>query len=148
MVDIEKIDKINISYEMRKTEIKNDLNRNDSLSEENTGVLYENNFNKDTLCSIQEAKVKVAVNNQQLQNFLSGLGFYKGAINGDFSSDASKKAISNFQKVYGLNVDGKMTDKTRKKLQEVHNMYSRVSTGKELTALASNSNLGLDYIEK
>ena len=27
-------------------------------------------------------------------------------------------------------------------------MYSRVSTGKELTALASNSNLGLDYIEK
>ena len=33
MVDIEKIDKINISYEMRKTEIKNDLNRNDSLSE-------------------------------------------------------------------------------------------------------------------
>ena len=28
------------------------------------------------------------------------------------------------------------------------NMYSRVSTGKELTALASNSNLGLDYIEK
>lgn len=148
MVDIEKIGKINISYEMGKTEIKNDLNRNDSLSEENTGVLYENNFNKDTLCSIQEAKVKVAVNNQQLQNFLSGLGFYKGAINGDFSSDASKKAISNFQKVYGLNVDGKMTDKTRKKLQEVHNMYSRVSTGKELTALASNSNLGLDYIEK
>ena len=141
MVDIEKIGKINISYEMGKTEIKNDLNRNDSLSEENTGVLYENNFNKDTLCSIQEAKVKVAVNNQQLQNFLSGLGFYKGAINGDFSSDASKKAISNFQKVYGLNVDGKMTDKTRKKLQEVHNMYSRVSTGKELTALASNSNL-------
>lgn len=50
--------------------------------------------------------------------------------------------------MYGLNVDGKMTDKTRKKLQEVHNMYSRVSTGKELTALASNSNLGLDYIEK
>ena len=26
----------------------------------------------------------------------------------------AKKAISNFQKVYGLNVDGKMTDKTRK----------------------------------
>lgn len=37
MVDIEKIGKINISYEMGKTEIKNDLNRNDSLSEENTG---------------------------------------------------------------------------------------------------------------
>ena len=68
MVDIEKIDKINISYEMRKTEIKNDLNRNDSLSEENTGVLYENNFNKDTICSIQEAKVKVEENKQQHQN--------------------------------------------------------------------------------
>lgn len=41
MVDIEKIGKINISYEMGKTEIKNDLNRNDSLSEENTGVYHK-----------------------------------------------------------------------------------------------------------
>ncbi|MCR4961331.1 MAG: peptidoglycan-binding protein [Lachnospiraceae bacterium] len=72
---------------------------------------------------------------KQYQSKLSALGFYSGPIDGNMGSDICKKAIKNFQKVYGLSEDGNMTSATRKKLNAAHNTYVKVSSSNEFKNL-------------
>jgi len=49
--------------------------------------------------------------NQEIQRALSGAGFYKGHIDGKIGPQ-TKKAIQDFQKANGLQVDGKVGART------------------------------------
>ena len=50
-----------------------------------------------------------------VQKKLKELGFYKGTVDGDFG-EATEKAVKEFQKQYGLTVDGKVGSATMAKL--------------------------------
>lgn len=112
------------------------------------GVIYEGSNLEENLVSGVVGIAASTSSNQQLQSHLSSLGFYSGPINGDFTTDLSKKAVTNFQKVYGLTANGVMNNTTISKLNEVNTMYSRISSSSALTGLASSSKLNLDSIEK
>ena len=77
---------------------------------------------------------------------LSALGFYTGPINGDLSSEVTRRAISNFQKVYGLNpTDGNANTSFRRKLNEAVSVYENVITNPSMPELANNSKMQFDY---
>ena len=75
------------------------------------GTLYAVNY------STQSETVAVATvsENKQVQQKLKELGYYKGAIDGIFGS-GTVKAVKNFQRDYGLTVDGIVGTKTLKAL--------------------------------
>ena len=52
---------------------------------------------------------------RNLQKKLKELGFYKGTVDGDFG-EGTEKAVKEFQKQYGLTVDGKVGSATMAKL--------------------------------
>ncbi|MBR6187113.1 MAG: peptidoglycan-binding protein [Clostridia bacterium] len=52
---------------------------------------------------------------RNVQKKLKELGFYKGTVDGDFG-EATEKAVKEFQKQYGLTVDGKVGSNTMAKL--------------------------------
>ena len=52
---------------------------------------------------------------RNLQQKIKQLGFYKGSVDGDFG-EATEKAVTAFQKQYGLTVDGKVGSATMAKL--------------------------------
>ena len=53
---------------------------------------------------------------RELQRRLKSLGFYSGNIDGDYGA-ATKTAVTNFQRAYGLTADGVAGDKTLETLQ-------------------------------
>ena len=85
--------------------------------------------------------------NQSIQSALKTLGFYYGTYDGSLTTDASKKAIRNFQTVYGLDCTGTMNQATLSKLDLVDGFRNRAAN-----ILRENSNntlvKGLDYYEK
>ena len=58
--------------------------------------------------------------NQTYQSMLSAMLFYNGPVDGNLTSSVSKKAINNFQKVYGLSQSGSLDSNTASKLNEVY----------------------------
>lgn len=54
-----------------------------------------------------------------VQGRLRNLGFYEGPIDGQ-TSDELTAAVTTFQNRHGLRADGRITDETRAKLEEVH----------------------------
>ena len=93
------------------------------------------------------AKVSAAnISNQQYQAYLSALGFYSGAMDGNMNSQASKNAIKNFQKVYGLSENGSLNSSTKGKLESAYSSYNSVYTSNSFATL--NSNFNLDYSER
>ena len=115
---------------------------------DDTAVIYERSNTEAAVFSSAKAATGASMSNKQVQSSLSALGFYNGPINGDLSTSLSKKAVKNFQKVYGLSANGSMNSSTRNRLKEINTMYNKVATSKELTALASRSKLNLDSSEK
>lgn len=117
--------------------------------EENGGVVYErDNTRENLVAGVMVTPASTLASDQQLQSQLVALGFYNGPINGDFSTELSKKAVTNFQKVYGLTANGTLNNTTRNKLSEVNTMYSKIMNSTDLTNLVSSAKLNLDSIEK
>lgn len=137
-----------VSKEERREKTSVAINEKDVMKADG-GVVYESSrFDGGLIVSVEGASVRSTTSNQQLQSRLSSLGFYNGPINGDLSTDLSKKAITNFQKVYGLTANGVVDNTMTNKLNEVNTMYSKLSTSTALTNLASSSKLNLDSTEK
>lgn len=121
----------------------------ETVERDQTAVIYEKNSTvENSVYGTAGASARTSLYDQRLQADLASLGFYNGPINGDFSSALSKKAVTNFQKVYGISVNGKMNTSTLNKLKEVNEMYRKVAQSIELTELVSKYELNLDSVEK
>ena len=95
----------------------------------------------------QTGSARALSSNQSIQTSLKTLGFYYGPYDGSLTSAASKKAIRNFQTVYGLDCTGTMNQTTLSKLELVDGFRNRAAG--ILTENAQNELVkGLDYYEK
>lgn len=65
--------------------------------------------------------------NRSIQIALLNLGFYTDSIDGNLTSASMKKAIGNFQTVYGLTKTGTMDQKTKSKLDLVDSFRNRAA---------------------
>lgn len=77
---------------------------------------------------------------------LKNLGFYSGPDDDDLSSSSAKKAIMNFQKVYGLNVTGTADSNTLIKLDVASNYKSKAAQALQKSSIPSQ--FYMDYYEK
>lgn len=94
------------------------------------------------------AKVSSDINTyKSLQKKLQALGFYTGSINGNLDSNASKKAIMNFQRVYGMKVTGQMYDSVKAKIKEAYSSYYSIITRSDLHNITSMVNGYSDFNE-
>lgn len=71
------------------------------------GTLYAVNYSNNT----EVVAVATTSENKQVQQKLKDLGYYKGAVDGIFGSQTIQ-AVKNFQRDYGLKVDGIVGTKT------------------------------------
>lgn len=100
---------------------KEEYNKISTIGENEPAIIYdqETSFSSNNLYSIQSirANANTTLTNQEVQSGLSTLGLYKGPIDGNLTSSASKQAIKNFQQVYcDTHNAGTMTDKMKTKL--------------------------------
>ena len=108
-----------------------------------TGVVYEKSSGTEVNYQTYNADGTVNVvspasatwSNQNIQTALINLGFYSGQPNGNLNSDLMRIAVSNFQRVYGLNQTGTMNQTTLSKLQLVDGFRNRA-----MNILAENKN--------
>ncbi len=120
--------KQNMHLSGNETEIK------DSCAQ--TGVIYEKSdgmetnyrtYNADgTVIGISPASATSS--NRSIQIALMNLGFYTDKIDGNITSASMKKAIGNFQTVYGLTKTGTMDQSTKSKLDLVDSFRSRAAS--------------------
>ena len=134
------------------TEKKIENKHSQASSAISEGVIYDF-ANSDVLLDSAEGKVvRKAANstqtNQQYQSQLSMLGFYNGPIDGVMTSNLTKKAIRNFQRVYGLSQNGNFNSSTENKLNNVYSRFLSVYQSSQLVTISNSSNFGLDYTEK
>ena len=150
MIKVQLADTAGITYQgVKETETAAvSIAKENRAERDDTAVIYERSNTEAAVFSSAKAAAGASMSNQQVQSSLSALGFYNGPINGDLSTSLSKKAVKNFQRVYGLSANGSMNSSTRNRLKEINTMYNKVATSKELTALASRSKLNLDSSEK
>ena len=119
----------------------------------NTGILYTSD-QPNTLLNSEDGIViaKTSSNsvslNQQYQSRLSVLGFYSGPMDDNLSSDISKKAIKNFQMVYGLTTNGTLNSTTKSKLSTAYANYNQIYSSSSFATLSSSSNFNLDSTER
>lgn len=87
--------------------------------------------------------------NKQFQNRLKTMGFYNTSVatDGDLSSAESKRAIANFQRVYGLTVNGIANDSTKGRLSQVVAVYQSTLSDPDLAAVAQIVKGRSDYNE-
>ena len=78
------------------------------------------------------------ISNQFIQQKLSTLGFFSGPYDGDLTSSTSRKAITNFQKVYGISASGTLNNITQTKLNKVYSTYSKIYSTKALKTYVKN----------
>lgn len=77
----------------------------ESSSKDNgqVAVIYENTSSQSIVAGLYTASATLMssqIENQQIQSYLSTMKFYVGPIDGNLTSELSKKAINNFQKVW------------------------------------------------
>lgn len=119
----------------------------------NSGVIYEHGtesmpescvYTKEQILSTASS-----VENRQFQNNLKILGFYSGSVatDGNLGSQESLRAIKNFQRVYGLSINGGSNEQTRTKLNEVITFYNKTLNDPELSTVAEIVKGYSDYNE-
>lgn len=117
-------------------------------SEIHEGVIYENS-RLDTIYGLYTSRgvlANTSLDGYKAQQALTSLSFYNGPTDGNLSSDKSKKAVKNFQQVYGLKVTGKMDKKTKSKLSAAYSMKSKCTNDPDLKKLQKK--LQLNYEQK
>ena len=87
--------------------------------------------------------------NMQFQNNLKILGFYSSSVatDGNLGSQESLRAIKNFQRVYGLPINGGSNEETRAKLNEVVTFYNNTLNDPDLSTVAKIVSGYSDYNE-
>lgn len=118
----------------------------------NAGVIYEHET-KPTSESCVYTKEQIlgtaaSTENMQFQNNLKILGFYSASVatDGNLGSQESLRAIKNFQRVYGLPINGGSNEQTRTKLNEVITFYNSLKSS-DLSTVAQIVNGYSDYNE-
>lgn len=94
-------------------------------TDEDIAVIYErttSSVKSYGLYSVQKTSSAIFNCNQDIQNALSGLGFYSGPPDGSLTSERMEKAIKNFQRVYGIKKTGEMDETTQMKLKKATTM--------------------------
>ena len=80
---------------------------------------------------------------------MHSLGFYSGPTDGNLSSKASKRAIENFQKVYGLYKNGEMNGATKQKLTSAYTMKCNIMRSSAISNIdKAIEEKSLDYIQR
>ncbi|MDE6312438.1 MAG: peptidoglycan-binding protein [Lachnospiraceae bacterium] len=104
--------------------------QNETLNHNNTGVIYETGNDIEGYGLYTQAGISVdrLAHNYQIQNALHSLGFYSGPTDGRLGTDLSKKAIKNFQTVYGLFESGEMNGATKTKLSKAYTMKCLIAS--------------------
>ena len=92
------------------------------------------------------ASVNATYDYRAMQTALHSLGFYNGQMDGNITSDASKNALRNFQKVYGLSQTGSVNNETSTILTAAKNSRDTLINSKEFKTIANS--WGLDSSEK
>ena len=75
--------------------------------------------------------------NKTVQRRLTQLGFYSGSVDGNLYTDASKKALKNFQRVYGLAQTGQISNMVQDKLKAATSCYRAVASKSDLGTITS-----------
>lgn len=127
-----------------------DVSENQTTS---SGVIYEHET-EPTPQSYVYTKEQImgtaaSTENLQFQNNLKILGFYSGSVatDGNLGSAESLRAIKNFQRVYGLAINGGSNEETRAKLNEVITFYNNTLNDPELSTVAQIKKGYSDYSE-
>lgn len=127
----------------------------DTIANQTTGssVTYEHGTESSLESYVytreQILRTSSSVKNQQFQNNLKILGFYSGSVatDGNLGSQESLRAIKNFQRVYGLPINGGSNEQTRAKLNEVITVYNNALKDPDLSTVAQIVNGYSDYSE-
>lgn len=149
--NIRNTNQFNFNYECEKMPLSNLQNmEKESIHNYDFGVSYEKNSIIDyglyTASGVPAQKVS---NNYQIQNALWSLGFYSGPTDGQLTSALSKKAIKNFQTVYGLDSTGKMNSITKSKLNTAYNMKCKIANSSAINDIdKSIKKYTFDYIQR
>lgn len=127
-----------------------DVSENQTTS---SGVIYEHETESTPQSYIytkeQIMGTTASTENLQFQNNLKILGFYSGSVatDGNLGSQESLRAIKNFQRVYGLPIDGVSSEQTRAKLNEVMTFYNNTLKDPDLSTVAQIVKGFSDYNE-
>lgn len=125
--------------------------KNEIMDTKSLGVVYESSNSVEGYGLYTEAGVSIdkLANDYQVQNALHSLGFYSGPTDGNLKSDLCRKAIKNFQKVYGLYESETMNGATKTKLNKAYTMKSKIAksnVAKEIDKAFDNYTM--DYIQR
>lgn len=118
-----------------------------------SGVIYEQGADTTSQSCVytkeQILGTASSVENRQFQNNLKVLGFYSGSVatDGNLGSQESLRAIKNFQRVYGLSINGGSNEQTRAKLNEVITFYNSTLNDPDLSTVAQLVKGHSDYSE-
>ena len=122
-----------ISHSEKSTNVQNESGVQGTVVQ--TGVIYEKSdateleyqtYNADgTVSGVSPARATSS--NRSIQIALMNLGFYTDSIDGNLTSASMKKAIGNFQTVYGLTKTGTMDQKTKSKLDLADSFRNRAA---------------------
>lgn len=98
---------------------------------------------------VQANALRAVTTNKQIQQNLRDLGFYDGniALDGNLSSEESKRAIKNFQKVYGVSDTGNWNTETSNKLASAIKVYNDTYNSAGSSTLARIKSGYSDYNE-
>lgn len=116
-----------------------------------SGVIYEKSSNIESygLYSSSGVSTQKLSNNYQIQTALFSLGFYSGPTDGNLSSEMSKKAIKNFQRVYGLCQSGTMNGATKTKLNKAYSMKCKIMSSSAISNIDKEiTEYTFDYTQK
>lgn len=125
---------------------------NNSSSKEHNGVEYvkSETTNFSNYSNINSARVNAtsstADTGRKAKQALKNLGFYSGPDDSNLSTSDAKKAIRNFQKVYGLSVTGTADNNTLIKLDVASNYKSKAAQALQNSSIPSQ--FYMDYYEK
>lgn len=116
------------NYSIAERQTVNSLGTGNNAVAGNSAAIYEKsaNFESYGVYNASGVSTQKLSNHYQVQQALHSLGFYSGPTDGNLSSKASKRAIENFQKVYGLYENGEMNGATKKKLTSAYTMKCNI----------------------
>lgn len=72
---------------------------------------------------------------QECQNWLRTLGLYSGSPDGNAGGTELVKSVKNFQRVYGLTINGTINTTTYNKIKTVCNFYSEIYSSEAMKTL-------------